>query len=129
VISVTDHAADVELIIDRDASFAGLVDQTREVGLLTGQGEQDLRMDLVTRPLDLSASAPKVFTVAYEIAGQQGRYPPHLLIGEVSRVFEDDNQLQTAVSVRPAVDFSALIFVLVLVTPPVETPSASPEAP
>ena len=117
VVSVTSNAADVELIIDRDAAVAGVIQTTREVGLLTGQGDQDLRMDLVTRPIDLTGAPPQVFTVSYEIGGQHGRYPPHLLIGEVSRVFVDDNQLQTSVSVRPAVDFSSLTFVLVLVTP------------
>jgi len=123
VVSVTGHAADVELIIDRKSSVAGLIDSTREVGLLTGQGDQDLEMDLIRRPIDLSGTPPQVFTVAYEVGGQQGRYPPHLLIGEVSRVFVDDNQLQTAVAVRPAVDFSSLSYVLVLVSPPTEEPA------
>ncbi len=128
VVSVTANAADVELIIDRDASVAGVIDSTREVGLLTGQGDEDLRMDLITRPLDLTGTPPQVFTVAYEVGGQQGRYPPHLLIGEVSRVFEDDNQLQTSVSVRPVVDFSSLTFVLVLITPAPDEPAAGEPA-
>jgi cell shape-determining protein MreC len=126
VISVSANAADVELIIDRDAAVAGKVDQTQQVGLVTGQGDQDLRMDLVTKPLDLTGTPPQVFTVAYEVGGQQGRYPPNVLIGEVSRVFEDDNQLQTSVSVRPAVDFSSITFVLVLATPQADAPAAEP---
>ncbi len=57
-----------------------------------------------------------VFTVSYEIDGQHGRYPPGLLIGQVSAVHEGSNALETDVSVKPAVDFSALEFVLVLRT-------------
>jgi rod shape-determining protein MreC len=118
VISVTGHAADVELIIDRDAVTAGIVDQVQQVGTLSGQGDEDLRMDDITKPLDLTGSPPQVFTVAYSVGGgQHGLYPPNILIGEVSRVYEDDNQLQTSVSVRPAVNFSSLAYVLVLATP------------
>ena len=58
-----------------------------------------------------------VFTITYDIGGQHGRYPPNILIGEVSSVHEGSNSLDTDVSVRPAVDFSALEFVLVLQSP------------
>lgn len=113
VVSVTAHSAEVQLIIDRGSSVAGEVTTTGEVGLVTGRGELDLRMDYVQRAIDLT-EVPQVLTVAYEVAGQHGRFPPHILIGEVSRVFEDDNQLQTSVSIRPAVDFTSLEYVLVL---------------
>jgi len=118
VISVTAHSADVELIIDRGSVTAGVVDQVEEVGTVTGQGQADLEMDDITKTIDLTGSPPQVFTVAYSVGGgQHGLYPPGLLIGEVSRVYKDDNQLQTSVSVRPAVDFSSLSYVLVLATP------------
>ena len=58
----------------------------------------------------------QVFTVSYEINGQQGRYPPGILIGEVASVIQSTNALETAVTVRPAVDFSALEYVLVYKT-------------
>ena len=38
------------------------------------------------------------------------------LIGSVSQVFQGTNELQTSVSVRPAVDFSSLEYVMVLTT-------------
>jgi hypothetical protein len=55
----------------------------------------------------------QVFTVSYEINGQHGLYPPGILIGEVASVIQSTNALETAVTVRPAVDFSALEYVLV----------------
>lgn len=118
VVSVTDRSADVELIVDRTSAVAGLLSTSRETGLVRGQGDEDLRMDLIDpgTEVDLTQGLIEVFTVSYEIHGQEGMYPPGILIGEVARVFEGNNELQTSVSVRPAVDFSALEYVLVLKT-------------
>jgi cell shape-determining protein MreC len=68
--------------------------------------------------IDIETEPVQVFTASYEINGRSGLYPPNILIGSVSRVFEGSNDIETAVSVRPAVDFSALEFVLVLGSPP-----------
>lgn len=118
VVSVTDGSAEVELIVDRTSAVAGLLSTSRETGLVLGQGDEDLRMDLIDpgTEVDLTQGPIEVFTVSYEIHGQEGLYPPGILIGEVARVFEGTNELQTSVSVRPAVDFSALEYVLVLRT-------------
>lgn len=115
VVSVTGHSATVQLIIDRSHAVAGRL-AGREVGLVRGQGDEDLVMELVEpgTEIDLTGGPVDVFTMSYEINGQQGRYPPGLLIGQVSRVFEGPNQLETSVSVRPAVNFAALEYVLVL---------------
>lgn len=115
VVSVTAHSATVQLIIDRSHAVAGRLG-SREVGLVRGQGDEDLVMELVEpgTEIDLASGPVDVFTMSYEINGQQGRYPPGLLIGEVSRVFEGQNQLEASVSVRPAVNFSSLEYVLVL---------------
>ena len=58
----------------------------------------------------------QVFNMSYEINGQHGLYPPGILIGEVASVIQSTNALETAVTVRPAVDFSALEYVLVYKT-------------
>ncbi len=55
-------------------------------------------------------------TQGYEVNGQQGLYPPGLVIGQVSRVIPGADGLQEFVTVRPAIDFSTLEFVLVLQT-------------
>jgi cell shape-determining protein MreC len=57
-----------------------------------------------------------VVTQGYEVSGQRGLYPPGLVIGEVSRVIPGTDELQEFVTVRPAIDFSSLEFVLVLQT-------------
>jgi cell shape-determining protein MreC len=55
-----------------------------------------------------------VFTQGYELDRQSGLYPPNMLIGQVSRLVDSENETQQYVEVRPAVDFQTLQFVLVL---------------
>jgi rod shape-determining protein MreC len=118
VTGVTSISASVELLIDQNFAVAGRLSPSRATGLVQGQGEQDPRMDGIPQDtqIDLTKNPVQVFTVSYEINGQRGRYPPGILIGEVSSVIQSTNALETAVTVRPAVDFSALEYVLVLRT-------------
>jgi rod shape-determining protein MreC len=118
VVSVTDVSADVELIIDRHSAVAGILSGSQQTGLVTGQGDQDLQMDGIEQdtPFDLAHHPVQVYTVSYQVNGERGLYRPGLLIGSVSQVFQGTNELQTSVSVRPAVDFSSLEYVMVLTT-------------
>jgi len=119
VVAVTPISSEVRLLIDRDFSVAGQLASSGETGLVVGEGgDQDLSMLNVPPGTTFpEGDAPEyVFTVSYEIEGQHGRYPPGLLIGQVSSVHESSNALETDVAVKPAVDFSALEFVLVLKT-------------
>ncbi len=115
VISVSAISAEVELIIDRDSAVAGRLSVSHETGLVEGQGDGDLRMSLVN-PGTVVQGNETVVTQGYQVNGQHGLYPPGLVIGQVSHVIPGQNELQEFVTVRPAVDFSALEFVLVLQT-------------
>ncbi len=122
VVSVTPISSDVQLLIDRNFNVAGKLATSGETGLVTGQGDQDLSMANIPNGTTFpEGQAEYVFTVTYDIGGQHGRYPPNILIGEVSSVHEGSNSLDTDVSIRPAVDFSALEFVLVLQSPTGDT--------
>jgi rod shape-determining protein MreC len=120
VVQVTPISATVELLLDQNFAVAGrLSSASRATGLVQGRGEQDPRMDGIPQDtaIELNGDQPvQVFTMSYEINGQHGRYPPGILIGEVSSVIQSTNALETAVTVRPAVDFSSLEYVLVLQT-------------
>jgi rod shape-determining protein MreC len=118
VSTVTSISSTVELLIDQNFGVAGRLSPSRATGLVQGQGEQDPRMDGISQDanIDPTEGPVQVFTVSYEINGQHGRYPPGILIGEVSSVIQSTNALEKAVTVRPAVDFSALEYVLVLKT-------------
>jgi len=119
VVTVTPVSADVQLLIDQNFAVAGRLSTTRATGLVRGRGEQDPSMDGIPQDTQIALNGVQpvqVFTVSYEINGQHGRYPPGILIGEVSSVIQSTNALETAVTLRPAVDFSALEYVLVYKT-------------
>jgi len=119
VVSVTPVSSDVQLLIDQNFAVAGRLSTTRATGLVRGRGEQDPTMDGIPQDTQIALNGVQpvqVFTVSYEINGQHGRYPPGILIGEVSSVIQSSNALETAVTLRPAVDFSALEYVLVYKT-------------
>jgi rod shape-determining protein MreC len=113
VTEVSQNAAIVELIIDRNAAAAAYLASSRTTGLVRGQGEDDLIMEQVEPNTPVQADEA-VFTKGYQVNGQPGIYPPDILIGTVSRAFTSDDDIQELVTVRPAVDFSTLDFVLVL---------------
>ncbi len=115
VVKVSSISAEVQLIIDRNSAVAGRLSVSHESGLVEGQGEEDLRMSLVT-PGTIVQGNETVVTQGYEVNGQRGLYPPGLVIGEVSHVIPGTSDLQEFVTVRPAIDFSSLEFVLVLQT-------------
>ena len=115
VVSVSPISAEVELIIDRNSVVAGRLSVSHETGQIQGQGDADLRMTLVT-PGTSVAGDETVVTQGYEVNGQRGLYPPGLVIGQVSHVIPGTDSLQEFVTVRPAIDFSTLEFVLVLQT-------------
>lgn len=115
VVQVSSFSAEVQLIIDRNSIVAGRLSVSHETGQIQGQGDQDLRMTLVTPGTSVTGDET-VVTQGYEVNGQQGLYPPGLVIGQVSHVIQDADGLQEFVTVRPAIDFSTLEFVLVLQT-------------
>jgi rod shape-determining protein MreC len=114
IIRVTPSASFVQLIIDPDSSVAGRLDVSGETGLLEGQGANDLRMALVSPDVSV-APDEKVVTAGFKFNGEfQSLYPPNVLIGSVSRVMTEPDELTKFVTIRPAVDFSSLNVVLVV---------------
>lgn len=116
VVQVSANASVVQLIIDPDSAVAGRLDITGKTGLLTGAGEQDMRMGLVDTTTDVGPDE-RVVTAGYRIPGvATSLYPPNVLIGTVSRVLPDSAALEKFITVRPAVDFSTLDLVLVVLS-------------
>jgi len=116
VTRVAPNSSVVELIIDPDSSVAGRLDVSRATGLLSGEGERDLEMGLVDPETEVQPGE-QVVTAGYQIPGVgQGLYPAGILVGSVSRVLGDDVGLEKTITVRPAVDFSTLDVVLVVLS-------------
>jgi rod shape-determining protein MreC len=115
VIRVSATASVVQLIIDPGSFAAGRLDGSGESGLLEGRGANDLVLSGVepTTPIE---PGERVVTAGYRFGGLGSLYPPNILIGSVSHVISDETALEKQVTVRPAVDFSSLSLVLVVLS-------------
>jgi rod shape-determining protein MreC len=113
VVDVASNASRVLFIIDRTSTVSGVLGTSHQTGLVEGQGDQDMKMTLVSPDTQIAGNE-EVFTQGICIGNQAGLYPPGILIGEVSRTLPSLNAIQATVDVRPAADFSNLQFVLVL---------------
>jgi rod shape-determining protein MreC len=116
VVRVAPNSSMVQLIVDPDSAVAGRLEVSRTTGLLTGQGDQDMKMGLVDTSTDVQAGE-QVVTAGYRVPGGAGSlYPPGILIGTVSHVVPDAAALEKFITVAPAVDFSSLDTVLVVLS-------------
>ncbi len=106
------HASRVQLIIDRNAAAGAFTERTRAGGMIIGTDSQPaLRMDLVSNLADVKEGDAVV------ASGVDGIYPKGFVIGTVDQS-ERGSGLYRTVSVKPAVDFSSLEEVLVVMVPP-----------
>jgi rod shape-determining protein MreC len=113
------RTATVQLLIDRSAAAACRTGRSRDEGIALGNGDDTLRFEYLSATADVKPGDVVV------TAGIDGVYPPELVLGRVERV-ERSNQSYRLVTIRPAVDFSTLETVLVLLAPtPVRTPATT----
>lgn len=115
VSRVSAGSAMVQLAIDPDSYVAGRLETSGQTGLVQGSGNQDMRMRIVPTTTEVTAGE-QVTTAAFRTPVGQTQYPPNVLIGTVSRELPSESALEKFVTVRPAVDFSALDIVLVVLS-------------
>lgn len=111
VILPATRASKVQLLIDRDAAAGAIVERTRAQGIVVGTGTDRFRMDHVPSAADIKVGDRLV------TSGIEGIYPKGFVIGQIESVNRQAGEF-TDVMVRPAVEFSALESVLVVLTPP-----------
>jgi rod shape-determining protein MreC len=116
VVDVAANACTVMLITDRNAATAARLAGTRQSGLVEGQGDADMKMSFLNEGVPVEPGAV-VETNGY----QDGLYPPGITIGEVSRYVPATSTAESFVFVRPAVDFSTLDYVAVVLKPTIDT--------
>jgi rod shape-determining protein MreC len=105
------HAARVQLLIDRYAAAGAVTERARAGGMVVGvDKDPPLMMDLVSNLADVK---PGDAVVA---SGVDGIYPKGFRIGTVE-LSERGAQLYRMIRIRPAVDFSSLEEVLVVLVP------------
>ncbi len=108
---VAAHAARVQLIIDRNAAVGAVSERTRAGGMAVGvDGDPPLGMELVSNLTDVVAGDVIVSS------GVDGIYPRGFTIGTVE-TSERGPSLHRVIALRPAVDFSSLEDVLIVLVP------------
>jgi len=122
VVMPTSRSAKVQLLIDRNAAAGALIERTRAQGVVVGGGDTRLRMEYVSEVFDIVAGDVVV------TSGMDGIYPKGFVIGRVESL-EKSGGAYKKIVIRPAVDFSSLEDVLVVLTPPParETPEGTSE--
>ncbi len=110
VITPGARAAKVQLLIDRNAAAGALVERSRSQGVVEGTG-RELRLNYVSDTADVAVGDVVV------TSGIDGIYPKGFVVGQIESV-ERGGGAFGAIAIRPAVDFSSLEGVLVVLTPP-----------
>jgi rod shape-determining protein MreC len=104
------RAAKVQLLTDRSAAAGVLIARSRSQGVVVGTGEELLRMEYVSEVADVAVGDSVV------TSGIDGIYPKGYVVGTVEAVDKSGNSYKQ-ILVRPAVDFSSVEEVLVVLTP------------
>jgi rod shape-determining protein MreC len=110
IVTPSGRASKVQLLIDRNAAAGALIERTRAQGVVVGSGDEQLRMDYVSEFADIAVGDVVV------TSGIDGIYPKGFIIGRVEAISKSGGAYKE-ISVRPAVDFSSLEEVLVVLTP------------
>ncbi|MFM8944755.1 MAG: rod shape-determining protein MreC [Actinomycetota bacterium] len=115
VVRVAPNASVVRLVLDPRAAVVGRFGSSGTTGVVSGQGDRDLRMSFLD-PQAVVTADDTVVTAGYKVVGGEPAFPAGILIGQVARVKPDPAGLETYVTIRPAVDFSTLDVVLVVLS-------------
>jgi rod shape-determining protein MreC len=117
VLVPSGRAAKVQLLVDRSAAAGVLIERSRSQGVAVGAGDELLRVEYVSEVADVVVGDTVV------TSGIDGIYPKGFVVGKVETVEKSGNSYKQ-ILVRPAVDFSSVEEVLVVLTP---TPARAAE--
>lgn len=109
VVVSSARAAKVQLLVDRSAAAGVLIERSRSQGVAIGAGDGLLRMEYVSEVADVVVGDTVV------TSGIDGIYPKGYMVGKVEAVEKSGNNYKQ-ILVRPAVDFSSVEEVLVVLT-------------
>ena len=109
VVVSSARAAKVQLLVDRNAAAGVLIERSRSQGVAIGAGDGVLRMEYVSEVADVVVGDTVV------TSGIDGIYPKGYVVGKVEAVEKSGNS-DKQILVRPAVDFSSVEEVLVVLT-------------
>ncbi len=108
IAEVNVHTSKVQLLNDSLSNVASILQQSRAVGLVTGQPDGSLRMVYVPHEDEITVGD---FVLT---SGLGGALPRGLVVGQVAEVIRQDVALFQEAVIRPAVDYQRVELVLVI---------------
>lgn len=108
IVSVSPNYAKVLLIIDQNSAVDCLVQRSRDRGMVKGLTIEKCELAYVAKSSDVAVGDIVV------TSGLGGAFPKGLPVGQVLNVKTDSGELFRNIEIRPAVDFSKLEEVLVI---------------
>lgn len=108
VIEVAPHLSRVLLIIDRTSGVGGIIQNSRQTGIVEGGIGGECIMKYLPRRLPVSSGEVVITSGLGQI------YPPGLLIGTITSVQEEEFGLYKSAKLDPATRFNQLEVVMVL---------------
>ena len=112
IARVSPWSSEVQLIVDQRSGVGGLIQTTRESGVVEGDINGDLHLNYISMQ-----SKAKVGDVVIT-SGYGGVFPKGLFVGTVSDIRQPAYSLFKQINVRSEVDFSRVEDVLVNTNPP-----------
>jgi len=111
VISATETTAKVQPIIDSSSSTSAIMSTSRDNIIVKGEIGDRTKL----RATYISADADLILNDDVETSGLGGIYPKGLKIGKLTQIIEALNITEKYAIIEPAVDFSKLETVLVII--------------
>ena len=108
IVSISPNYANVLLIIDQNSAVDCLIQRSRDRGIAKGASTEIFKLDYVVKSSDVAVEDMVV------TSGLGGVFPKGLPVGQISEVNEISGELFKDIKLRPAVDFSKLEEVLVI---------------
>jgi len=115
------RSAKVQLLVDRNAAAGVLVERTRAQGVVVRAGDDRLLMQYVSEAADVAVGDVVV------TSGIDTIYPKGIVVGRVE-VVEKNGPAFKRIVIKPAVDFSRIEEVLVVLTPTAAKDAATGES-
>ena len=109
IINTSAHTAEVLLITDREGAVSAMVQNSRTVGVVEGDGETS-ELSMIHVPYDTEIENYQQLVTS----GYGGVYPQGLLVGYISSIELKSDGLLLDIAVRSYVDFNRLEEVMVL---------------
>ncbi len=109
------HASKVQLLIGRNAAAGAVIQRISAAGVVVGLGgyeDPPLHMQFINKSYEINVGDAVV------TSGQDGIYPAGFPVGSIERAERGGGTTYKTIAIRPAVNFSRLDIVLVVLDPP-----------